>query len=234
MNSLQVHLFALLAAAGGLISLSGSSVASEQQANQTGVIEKEDLQLNATDSKVPMIEQTSEKGIYLVQLRWAQLQLDPSDAIALEIVFLNASVPRVVNGTEPPVQGRPANETIQGVPEGGDFEADGTLPVESNNITIYSDEDEAIWTKINQPGEGGRAGQLVELGSKYTGPVTIRISEIVPGWEINGEDPEQMTDAVTFSAVVVPEFPLSAAAAVTTSAVVSSILLVTRFHKIPK
>ena len=233
MKSLQVNL-AVFSVTLALSLSAGIAVASEHGINQSGVIEGEDVQLNGTDSEVPMLEQTSEKGIYLVQLRWAQLQLDPNDAIALEIVFLNASIPRDINEIEPPVEGRPTNETVQAGPEGGDVEVDSTLPVESYNMTVYSEDGREIWKKINQPGEGGRAGQLVDLGSNYSGPVTIQISEIVPGWDTNGADPAEVIDSVTFSAVVVPEFPLPAVVAIVTGVIVTLTLIGTRLRNLSR
>ena len=36
-------------------------------------------------------------------------------------------------------------------------------------------------SKLDQPGQGGRATQRIELDSNYTGPVAINISDIRPG-----------------------------------------------------
>jgi hypothetical protein len=170
--------------------------------------EDDNLSLNATDrdgEEVPILEQVSDKGIYRVQLRWAQLPLNPEDAFALEVVFLNASSPRANSTSFPQAEsnfsgaGSEAGATVPNIIE-------TPLPVKSYDITIYADDGAELWKQVNQPGQGGRAGQNIQLESNYTGPVTIEITNIRPGWEIptaaaSGED---MTDSVKFTATVVP------------------------------
>jgi hypothetical protein len=172
--------------------------------------EDDNLNLNATDTdgkEVPILEQVSDKGIYRVQLRWAQLPLNPEDAFTLEVVFLNASSPRANSTSFPQTESNltgfgPGSEPGATVP--GIIET--PLPVQSYDITIYADDGTELWKQVNQPGQGGRSGQRIQLESNYTGPVTIQITNIRPGWETptaaaSGED---MTDSVTFTATVVP------------------------------
>lgn len=176
--------------------------------------EDDNLSLNATGTdseEVPILEQVSDKGIYRVQLRWAQLPLNPEDAFTLEVVFLNASSPRANSTSFPQAE---SNVTGSGSEAGATVPEiiETPLPVESYDITMYADDGTELWKQVNQPGQGGRSGQRIQLESNYTGPVTIEITNIRPGWvastaAASGED---MTDSVTFTATVVPEFSVIA------------------------
>ncbi|MDP8888629.1 MAG: hypothetical protein M3M89_03270 [Thermoproteota archaeon] len=165
-------------------------------------------QLNATSTDVPVLEQISEKGIYRVQLKWPQPISDVEDALQVEIVFNNASAPMPTNTTVPQREG---NETGVGtevgvtVPEvlGGE-----PMHVESYDIAIYTPDGRKLWEQLDQPGQGGRATQRIELESNYTGPVTIDISDIRPGGDGNETaTADDMADSVTFTATIMPEFP---------------------------
>jgi hypothetical protein len=166
-------------------------------------------QLNATSTDVPVLEQISEKGIYRVELKWPQTITDVEDALQVEIVFNNASAPLPTNTTIPQREG---NETGVGtevgvtVPEviGGE-----PMHVESYDMAIYTPDGRKLWEQLDQPGQGGRATQRIELDSNYTGPVSIDISDIRPGG--GGDETTtaaDMADSVTFTATIVPEFPL--------------------------
>src|ERR687892_2858889 len=167
-------------------------------------------QLNATSTDVPVLEQISEKGIYRVELKWPQTITDVEDALQVEIVFNNASAPMPTENTIPEREG---NETGVGteagltVPEvlGGE-----PMHVESYDMAIYTPDGRKLWEQLDQPGQGGRATQRIELDSNYTGPVSIDISDIRPGGG-GGETASatDMTDSVTFTATIVPEFPLA-------------------------
>ena len=167
-------------------------------------------QLNATSTDVPVLEQISEKGIYRVELKWPQTITDVEDALQVEIVFNNASAPLPTNTTIPQREG---NETGVGtevgvtVPEviGGE-----PMHVESYDMAIYTPDGRKLWEQLDQPGQGGRATQRIELDSNYTGPVSIDINDIRPGG--GGDETASatdMTDSVTFTATIVPEFPLA-------------------------
>jgi hypothetical protein len=165
-------------------------------------------QLNATSTDVPVLEQISEKGIYRVELKWPQTITDVEDALQVEIVFNNASAPMPTNTTIPQREG---NETGVGteagltVPEvlGGE-----PMHVESYDMAIYTPDGRKLWEQLDQPGQGGRATQRIELDSNYTGPVTIDISDIRPGGSGNETaTATDMADSVTFTATIVPEFP---------------------------
>ena len=165
-------------------------------------------QLNATSTDVPVLEQISEKGIYRVELKWPQTITDVEDALQVEIVFNNASAPMPTENTIPESEG---NETGVGteagltVPEvlGGE-----PMHVESYDMAIYTPDGRKLWEQLDQPGQGGRATQRIELDSNYTGPVTIDISDIRPGGSGNETaTATDMADSVTFTATIVPEFP---------------------------
>jgi hypothetical protein len=166
-------------------------------------------QLNATSTDVPVLEQISEKGIYRVELKWPQTISDVEDALQVEIVFNNASAPMPTNTTIP--QGE-SNETGSGteagltVPEvlGGE-----PMQVESYDMAIYTPDGRKLWEQLDQPGLGGRATQRIELESNYTGPVSIDISDIRPGEGVGQTaTAADMVDSVTFTATIIPEFPL--------------------------
>jgi hypothetical protein len=166
-------------------------------------------QLNATSTDVPVLEQISEKGIYRVELKWPQTISDVEDALQVEIVFNNASAPMPTNTTI--TQGE-SNETGSGteagltVPEvlGGE-----PMQVESYDMAIYTPDGRKLWEQLDQPGLGGRATQRIELESNYTGPVSIDISDIRPGGGVGQTaTAADMVDSVTFTATIIPEFPI--------------------------
>jgi hypothetical protein len=167
-------------------------------------------QLNATSTDVPVLQQVSEKGIYRVELKWPQTVSDVEDALQVEIVFNNASAPLPTSNTIPQREDNFTDSGIEDartVPEvlGGE-----PMSVESYDMAIYTPDGRKLWEQLDQPGVGGRATQRIELDSNYTGPVTIDISNIKPG--VGGDETASatdMTDSVTFTATIVPEFPLA-------------------------
>jgi hypothetical protein len=173
---------------------------------------QDDLQLNATGGE-PVLEQMSDKGIYRVLFRWPQDTLNPQGAIQVEMVFLNASAPEPTPENFPQTE---TNATGASTPGASGFTDPGivesTLPIESYDIAIYADDGRELWKKVDQPGLGGRGTQRIDFAGNYTGPVTINITDIRPGWDAGGTaTAEDLTDSVTFTATVVPEFPVAAA-----------------------
>ncbi len=166
-------------------------------------------QLNATSTDVPVLEQISKNGIYRVELKWPQTVTDVEGALQVEIVFNNASAPSPTSNTIPQQEDNLTDSGIEDartVPEilGGE-----PMQVESYDMAIYTPDGRKLWEQLDQPGLGGRGTQRIELDSNYTGPVTVSISDIKPGDSMgqtaSGAD---MTDAVTFTATIAPEFPL--------------------------
>jgi len=192
----------------------------EQVGNETALLNGTgSVELNSTgNSEIPVLEQLSDKGIYLVQLRWAQLQLSADQSISMELVFQNASIPR--NETIPLTdQQSTGHENEVG---SGAIEVPNSVPVKSYDIAIYADDGRQLWNMTEQPAQGGRGGQVIPFAN-YTGPINVEVTNIIPGWDTGDVNPEEMKDSVTFSAVVVPEFPLTAAMIAT--AVITSILV---------
>ena len=190
-----------------------------QQANTTGTdtlygqspVPTDDTPtgLNITSTDVPVLQQVSEKGIYLVELKWPLTYTDPENSLQVEIVFNNASAPPPTSDTIPQREDNLTGSGIEDaltVPEvlGGE-----PMHVESYDIAIYTPDGRKLWEQIDQPGLGGRGTQRIELESNYTGPVSIDISDIRPGSSTNETaTATDMTDSVTFTATIMPEFPL--------------------------
>ncbi len=156
----------------------------------------------------PILEQVSEKGIYRVLFRWADPVGEPQGEIAVEIVFLNASAAEPTSDNIPQTE---TNNTGASTPDASGFNVPGsiesTLPVESYDIAIYASNGSELFKMIDQPGFGGRGAQSIEFEGNYTGPITIEISDIKPGWNTDGTAEAELTDSVTFATAVVPEFP---------------------------
>ena len=166
-------------------------------------------QLNITSTDAPVLQQVSEKGIYLVELKWPLVVADAEDALQVEIVFNNASAPPPTSDTIPQ---REDNLTGSGIEDARTVPAilgGEPMHVESYDMAIFTPDGRKLWEQLDQPGQGGRATQRIELDSNYTGPVTVRISDIRPGDSMgqtaSGAD---MTDAVTFTLTIAPEFSL--------------------------
>jgi hypothetical protein len=167
-------------------------------------------QLNTTSTDVPVLEQISEKGIYRVQLKWPQTITDAENALQVEIVFNNASAPMPTNTTIPQREGNAtgsgteAGLTVPGI-LGGE-----PMQVESYDMALFTPDGRKLWEKLDQPGQGGRATQRIDLDGNYTGPVTINISDIRPGGGADEtSNATDMTDSVSFTATIVPEFPIA-------------------------
>lgn len=174
--------------------------------------------LDAIDSDMPVLENVSEKGIFRVQLRWPDVPLNPEGAFQVEAVFLNASAPDPSPESIPQAR---TNLSGQSPTDAGMFVIPEALerraPVTSYDMTILSADGKGLWKAVNRPGSGGSAGERIILEEEYYGPVTIVIDNIIPGWDVASsvdDDPilpgegEEIRDSVTFSARVIPEFPL--------------------------
>ncbi len=184
-------------------------------ANLTDNATQGDLGFNGTGTggQLPVLEKTSEKGIYKVEFRWPQVTLNPQGGMQVEIVFLNASAPEPTPENFPQTE---TNATGQSTPGASGFTDPGiietTLPVKSYDIAIYAYDGRELWKKVDQPGLGGRGTQRIQFEGNYTGPVTINITNIRPGWDVGDTSTaEDLTDSVSFTTTIVPEFPIAAA-----------------------
>ena len=220
--TLGVIALAFIISAGLLPSSVFAQQDASQQANTTGTdtvygqspVPTDDTStgLNVTSTDVPVLQQVSEKGIYLVELKWPLTYTDAENSLQVELVFNNASAPPPTSDTIPQ---REDNLTGSGVEDARTVpEVLGGEPmhVESYDMAIFTPDGRKLWEQLDQPGQGGRATQRIELDSNYTGPVSIDISDIRPG-ESGDETTTtaaDMADSVTFTATIVPEFPLVA------------------------
>jgi hypothetical protein len=154
--------------------------------NLSSSTDQRDIVLNTTATDIPVLEKLSDKGTYLVQLRWSQPpSLLPEDGFDMEIVFLNASAPRATTQTFP------TTETNQSESVGSTGYTDPSLiermvPIKSYDIAIYSDDGRELWKKENQAVQGGRAFERVTLEEPYTGNITISIRDIEGAGGLSG------------------------------------------------
>ncbi len=190
-----------------------------QQSNATGTdtlfgqspVQTDDTStgLNVTSTDAPVLQQVSEKGIYLVELKWPLTYTDAENSLQVELVFNNVSAPPPTSDTIPQTEDNFTDSGVEDtrtVPEilGGE-----PMHVESYDMAIFTPDGRKLWEQLDQPGQGGRGTQRIELDSNYTGPVTVHVSDIRPG-ATTGEAAggADMTDSVTFTVTIVPEFPL--------------------------
>jgi hypothetical protein len=181
----------LLVSYPSVLAQTNGGVATQNQGAQGGILEK-----------------ISDKGNYRVQILWNQLtslggSAIPSPAVPkqgfeMEIDFLNASAPLPTTKTVPQKQTGIRSETSVGegvnrIPAPSIIQT--TVPVDSYDITIYTDHGQELWKKLNQPVTGGRGVQRVIFeNSDYSGGITIQITNIKSG--------DIQPNAVTFTARV--------------------------------
>jgi hypothetical protein len=161
-----------------------------------------------------ILEKISDKGNYRVQMMWNALSsqggnampsgnakpspIIPKQGFEMEIDFLNASAPLPTGKTVPQKESgikseSPVGASVNQIPTPSIIQT--TVPVDSYDITIYSDHGQDLWKKLNQPVTAGRGVQRVIFeNSNYTGGITIQISNIKSG--------DIPPNAVTFTAKV--------------------------------
>ncbi|HEX2067380.1 MAG TPA: hypothetical protein VHF08_01635 [Nitrososphaeraceae archaeon] len=193
----------------------------EVPGNISSNIDTKDTALNKTGTDLPILEQLSDKGNYLIQVRWGQ---DPSLLAAsgfdMEIVFLNASESEATPGSFPIKETNVTGDSFVG--SGGYTDpsiVQRMVPIESYDITVYSDNGEQLWKKANQPVQAGRAYERITFENPYKGGITIQISNIKAAGnmggtiggplsgpdETNPTDDRAETDSINFTATVVEE-----------------------------
>lgn len=162
---------------------------------------------NQTSSpRLPIITEVSDKGTYKVELRWSS-PLDiqspailSKDGFDMELLFLNASSPGAQT-----MQGNNSNLTM-------DFERSITsavsnlstiepiMPVDSFDITIYDDNGNELWNKMDQTLTAGRAPIRVMLDPNYSGGITITVDDIKS--PLTSGSNEKADESVRFTATV--------------------------------
>jgi len=191
--AMQVSVIVLLSLLGLLMVLSFPVYAQdspgreneEKQLEPPGTVsnstDQEDIVLNTTTTDIPVLEKLTDKGTYKVQLRWGQPpSLLPENGFDMEIVFLNASSPPASPQTFPATE---TNETGAATTMGATGYTDPSLiermvPIQSYDMSIYSDDGRELWKKSNQAVQGGRAYERVTLEKPYTGNITVSIFNI--------------------------------------------------------
>jgi hypothetical protein len=181
----------LLVSYPSVLAQTNGGVATQNQGAQGGILEK-----------------ISDKGNYRVQILWNQLTSlggsaipspgIPKQGFEMEIDFLNASAPLPTAKTVPQKETgirseSPVGGSVNQIPTPSIIQT--TVPVDSYDITIYTDHGQELWKKLNQPVTGGRGVQRVIFeNSDYSGGITIQITNIKSG--------DIPPNAVTFTARV--------------------------------
>jgi hypothetical protein len=130
-----------------------------------------------------LLEKISDKGNYRVQVMWNESSLFLSKkGFDMEIDFLNASAPLPTTNTVPQKESNLKGESSLGssrpsVPAS----IQPTVPVDSYDITIYSNQGKVLWKKLNQPVSGGRGLERIAFVNGYIGDITIQITNIKSG-----------------------------------------------------
>lgn len=138
------------------------------------------------NTKGAIVEKISDKGNYRIQIMWNQSSFSlPKKGFDMEIDFLNASAPLPSAKTIPPQDTAIKSEESTGA-SGSHVPVPSVIqpnvPVDSYDITIYSDHGKVLWNKVNQPVTGGRGLQTIKFtNGGYTGPMTIQITKIKSG-----------------------------------------------------
>jgi hypothetical protein len=128
-------------------------------------------------------EKISDKGNYRVQVMWNQSSLSLSNkGFDMEIDFLNASSPLPTANTVPQKETNLKGESSLGASRPSvPSSIQPTIPVDSYDISIYSNQGKVLWKKLNQPVTGGRGLERVTLVNSYIGDITIQITNIKSG-----------------------------------------------------
>lgn len=159
-------------------------------------------QLDVKGTQIPMVEKLSDKGSYIVQLRWNPNPaiLLPQEGFDLTIYFMNPNIAQEVieeegiepEGEEVEQEGDVEQEEIG---EPGSSMILSLMPVETYDISIYSDDGSVLWKKVDQTVTGGRAFERVVFANEYNGPITIEINNIT--------GVQSGTDSVSFNARII-------------------------------
>jgi hypothetical protein len=130
-----------------------------------------------------LLEKVSDKGNYRVQIMWNQSSLFlPKKGFDMEIDFLNASAPLPTTNTVPQKESNLKGESSLGASRPSvPSSIQPTVPVDSYDITIYSNQGKVLWKKLNQPVSGGRGLERIAFVNGYIGDITIQITNIKSG-----------------------------------------------------
>lgn len=164
----------------------------------------ESISLNSTVSPAPIVEQVSDNQNYLVQLRWTPWSFNAvMNEISYTIYFLDAQEPRSTEELVPPWESNysgfsRANPSLFIDPYILNFE-----PVDSYDMTVYSDTGSILLQEDDLKVYGGRDWGTLTFAEMYRGPITIEINDIKPLEGFVGSNNMPMPDSVTFPSLVV-------------------------------
>ena len=130
-----------------------------------------------------LLEKISDKGNYRVQVMWNESSLFLSKkGFDMEIDFLNASAPLPTTNTVPQKESNLKGESSLGASRPSvPASIQPTVPVDSYDITIYSNQGKVLWKKLNEPVTGGRGLERIAFVNGYIGDITIQITNIKSG-----------------------------------------------------
>src|SRR5690242_110994 len=121
-----------------------------------------------------ILEKISDKGNYRVQIMWNQLGSQSANAVPSGNATSSPTIPKKESGIK---SESPVGASVNQIPTPSIIQT--TVPVDSYDITIYSDHGQELWKKLNQPVTAGRGVQRVIFeNSNYTGGITIQITNI--------------------------------------------------------
>jgi hypothetical protein len=99
----------------------------------------------------------------------------PKSGFQMEIDFLNASAPAP---TIPQKESAIRGESSLGMPASQPNIIQRLVPVDSFDMTVYSNSGKVLWNKTNQAVTAGRAIETISFDGNHTGPITILINNI--------------------------------------------------------
>ncbi|MRN61967.1 MAG: hypothetical protein FIO03_08025 [Nitrosopumilales archaeon] len=133
--------------------------------SSTGNNSNSTLATAGTGSQPPIATKISDKGIYQVQLTFISTlptqspNLLSKSGFQMEIDFLNASAPAPTSKTNSSLGMLASQPNI----------IQRLVPVDSFDMTIYSNIGKVLWNKTNQAATGGRGTETVSFNGSYTG-----------------------------------------------------------------
>jgi len=139
-----------------------------------------------SNSTIPVITKISDKGVYMVQLKWSNPTLLQSPNVPatkgfdMQVLFLNASASQPNAKTVPQKETNVTGDSTINYASG--FNQPDILqrlmPIDSYDITIYDNKGHILWSKTNETAAAGSGFERVTFSKQYSGDVTIQISNI--------------------------------------------------------
>jgi hypothetical protein len=164
---------------------SGAAGNIQKMAAASGINSSAALQPPSSGSQGPVTTKISDKGIYKIQLTFVSPSpiqspsVLPKKGFQMEVDFLNASAPPPATQTIPQKESGSQPGIIQRL-----------VPIDSFDMTIYSNNGKVLWNKTNQAVTSGRAIETISFtNSSYAGDITILIDNIKASNSMAGGNP---------------------------------------------